>query len=43
MYLLQEEIQEIRIITNILNYHHKVNRVLLIKEDRKAALNRELG
>jgi hypothetical protein len=42
MYSLQEEIPDIRIITNILNYHHKVIKVLLIKEDPKAALNREL-
>jgi hypothetical protein len=33
---------EIRIITNIINHHHKVIKVLLIKEDPKAALNREL-
>jgi hypothetical protein len=39
MYLLQEEITEIKIITIII----KVTKVLLIKEDPKAALNRELG
>jgi hypothetical protein len=39
MYLLQEEIPGIKIITIII----KVTKVLLIKEDPKAALNRELG
>jgi hypothetical protein len=39
MYLLQEEIPEIKIITIII----KVTKVLLIKEDPKVALNRELG
>jgi hypothetical protein len=38
MYLLQEEILEIKIITIII----KVIKVLLIKEDPKAALNCEL-
>jgi hypothetical protein len=38
MYLLQEEILEIKIITIII----KVTKVLLTKEDPKAALNREL-
>jgi hypothetical protein len=37
MYSLQEEIPEIIIITIII----KVSKVLLIKEDLKAALNRE--
>jgi hypothetical protein len=37
MYSLQEEIPEIIIITIII----KVSKVLLIKEDPKAALNRE--
>jgi hypothetical protein len=40
-YSLQEEILEIRVITININHHHKVSRVLLIKEDPKAALNRE--
>jgi hypothetical protein len=39
MYFLQEEIPEIKIITIIII----VTKVLLIKEDPKAALNRELG
>jgi hypothetical protein len=39
MYLLQEEIPRIKIITIIIN----VTKVLLIKEDPKAAVNRELG
>ena len=39
MYSLQEEILEIIIITIII----KVSKVLLIKEDPKAALNREFG
>jgi hypothetical protein len=39
MHLLQEEIPEIKIITIII----KVTKVLLIKEDPKVALNRELG
>jgi hypothetical protein len=38
MYFLQEEILEIKIITIII----KVTKVLLIKEDPKAALNRDL-
>ena len=38
MYLLQEEIPRIKIITIII----KVTKVLLIKEDPKAALNCEL-
>jgi hypothetical protein len=40
---LQEEIPEIRIIIIIANHDHKVIKILLIKEDPKAALNRELG
>jgi hypothetical protein len=39
MYLLLEEIPKIKIITIII----KVTKVFLIKEDPKAALNRELG
>jgi hypothetical protein len=39
MYLLQEEIPRIKIITIIIN----VTKVLLIKEDPKAAVNSELG
>jgi hypothetical protein len=39
MYLLHEEIPEIKIITIII----KVTKVLLIKKDPKATLNRELG
>jgi hypothetical protein len=43
MYSLQEKIPEIIIITIIINHHHKiVSKVLLIKEDPKAALNREI-
>jgi hypothetical protein len=42
MYSLQEEIPEVIIITIIINHYHKrVSKVLLIKEDPKAALNRE--
>jgi hypothetical protein len=36
MHSLQEEIPEITV-----NHHHKVSRVLLIKEDPNVALNRE--
>jgi hypothetical protein len=43
MYSLKEEIPEIRIITSLLTIIIKVTRILLIKEDPKAALNRELG
>jgi hypothetical protein len=39
MYSLQEEIREIIIITIII----KVSKVLLIKEDPKAALNSDHG
>ena len=42
-YSLQEEIPYVIIIINTVNHHHKVSKVLLIKEDPKAALNRELG
>jgi hypothetical protein len=42
MYLLQEEVIEIKIITIIINHHHKSNQSSLIKEDPKAALNHEL-
>jgi hypothetical protein len=41
MYSLQEEIPEIIIIIITVNHHHKVSRVLLIKEDPNIALNRE--
>ena len=40
-YSLQEEISEIMIIIITINHHHKVSKVLLIKEDSKVALNRE--
>jgi hypothetical protein len=40
-YSLQEEILETIVIFIIGNHHHKVSRVILIKEDPKAALNRE--
>jgi hypothetical protein len=43
MYFLQDEIPEIKIITIIIYHHHKVTKVLLVKEDPKAALNCELG
>jgi hypothetical protein len=43
MYPLQEEIPESRIIIITINHHHKVSKILLIKEDPKAALNREHG
>jgi hypothetical protein len=43
VYSLQEEIPEIIIIPSLLNIIIKVSKVLLIKEDPKAALNRELG
>jgi hypothetical protein len=39
----KEEIPEIRFITSLLTIMIKVSKVLLIKEDPKAALNRELG
>jgi hypothetical protein len=42
MYLLQEEIPEVRIISSLLTIIIKVTKVLLINEDPKAALNREL-
>jgi hypothetical protein len=38
---LQEEIPEIKIVTIIANHHHKSNQYSSIKEDPKAALNRE--
>jgi hypothetical protein len=41
-YSLKEEILEIRIISSLLTIIIKVTRILLIKEDPKAALNREL-
>jgi hypothetical protein len=41
--LLKEEIPEIRFITSLLTIIIKVTKVLLIKEDPKAALNGELG
>jgi hypothetical protein len=40
-YSLKEEIPEIIVINITINHHHKVSKVLLIKEDPKAALNRE--
>jgi hypothetical protein len=43
MYSLQEEIPEVRVITINISHHHKVSKVLLIKEDPKVALNREHG
>jgi hypothetical protein len=43
MYSLQEEIPEIIIISSSLNIIIKVSKVLLIKEDLKATLNREHG
>jgi ribosomal protein L21 len=42
-YSLQEEIPETIVITITINHHHKVSKVILIKEDPKAALNREHG
>jgi hypothetical protein len=42
MYSLQEEIPEIIIIPSLLNITIKVTKVLLINEDPKAILNREL-
>ena len=42
-YSLQEEITETRVIIIISNHHHKVSKVILIKEDPKAVPNRELG
>jgi hypothetical protein len=42
-YSLIEEIPEIRIISSLLTIIIKVTKILLIKEDPKAALNRELG
>jgi hypothetical protein len=41
MYSLQEKIQEIIVIPSSLIIIVKVTKVLLIKEDPKAALNRE--
>jgi hypothetical protein len=41
MYSLQEEIPEIIIIPSSLNIIINVTKVLLIKEDPRAALNRE--
>jgi hypothetical protein len=41
MYFLQEERREIKIIPSSLIIIIKVTKVLLIKEDPKAALNRE--
>jgi hypothetical protein len=41
MYSLQEEIPEIIIIPSSLNIIINVTQVLLIKEDPRAALNRE--
>jgi hypothetical protein len=43
MYSLQEEKPEIIIIPSILTIIIKVIKLLLIKEDPKTALNRELG
>jgi hypothetical protein len=43
MYSLQEKIQEIIVIPSSLIIIVKVTKVLLIKEDPKAALNREHG
>jgi hypothetical protein len=43
MYSLQEEITEIIIIPSLLTIIIKVTKVLLIKEEPKAALNRKLG
>jgi hypothetical protein len=43
MYLLQEEIPEVRIISSLLTIIIKVTKVLLINEDTKAPLNLELG
>jgi hypothetical protein len=42
MYSLQEEIPEIIIIPSLLTITIKVTKVLLINEDPKAILNREL-
>jgi hypothetical protein len=36
-------IPETRVIIVTINHHHKISRVILIKEDPKAALNREHG
>ena len=41
MYSLQEQIPEIIVITININHHHRVSKVLLIKEDPMAALNLE--
>jgi hypothetical protein len=43
MYLLQEEIPEIIIIPSLLTIIIKLIKVLIIKEDPMAALDRELG
>jgi hypothetical protein len=43
MYSLHEEILEVIIMTSLLTIIIKVTKVLLIKEDPKAALNHELG
>jgi hypothetical protein len=40
-YSLQDEIPETIVIIITINHHHKVSKVILIKEDPKAALNRE--
>jgi hypothetical protein len=40
-YSLQEEIPETTVIIVTINHHHKVSKVILIKEDPKAALYRE--
>jgi hypothetical protein len=42
-YSLQEEIPNIIVIIITINHHHKVSKVILIKEDPKAALNCEHG
>jgi hypothetical protein len=42
-YSLQEEIPKTIVITITINHHHKVTKLILIKEDPKAALNRENG
>jgi hypothetical protein len=41
MYSLQEQIPEIIVITININHHHRVSKVLLIKEDPMATLNLE--
>jgi hypothetical protein len=40
-YSLLEEIPETTVIIIIIDHHHEVSKVILIKEDPKAALNRE--